>query len=454
MKAIGRETLSFEQSLAMSEGHSWLRQPVEPCAESCCLRLCRAVRAWWRETTDVVILNSPWLKRSTGRALRCIWISIHLLIWLITFRISDAMSFVKEHSWLQLELALSLVCFAHVLCVSVWTARDDVWTGLLLCVGQFLSFRAYNSGLSPHSERDDLADCFVILCHCNVHPVAIALVFFAFAYTMLGDVLSSNPRSISWTLLQHDAHICIALSCLLLAFTTDFSKRIKAVTTGMLHGAADSSGDPVLQSPVAGRSGRTWCWLAGMHSWLWAAYHIQIRTSRGQTLNGVRYALLALPPVALIACCWRKLDSLQGDMLLAFICQMPPTLPMIYQGATDSEVIFFFHGGQQVLATQTLIQAGCHPLLCAGSTLLPLLNLLWGGIHATSLRPSIPQLMRQPVVCLVLICSHFVDYSARMKAIQEGFLSSEGNARTLQLASGLEPLGRRHSREVPCGLPP
>ena len=256
---------------SMSEADSWLRQPVEPCAESCCVQLCRAVVTWWRETTDVVILNSPWLKRSTGRALRCIWICIHLVMWSITFQKSDAKAELRDDSWLQLELAVTLLCFVHVLCVSLWTGRDDFWTGLLLCVGLFLSFRVYNvyNALNLRSQRNDLANFIVTLCHCNVHPVAICLVFVAFTYLINSDVLSSNPSSISWRLFQKDAHILIALCCLLCAFTTDFSKRIKAVTTGMLHGTeGDPTADPVLKSPVAGRTGRTWCWLAGMHFWL------------------------------------------------------------------------------------------------------------------------------------------------------------------------------------------
>lgn len=36
---------------------------------------------WWRETTDHVILNSPWLKRETGHAFRFLWALMHLLWW-------------------------------------------------------------------------------------------------------------------------------------------------------------------------------------------------------------------------------------------------------------------------------------------------------------------------------------------------------------------------------------
>ena len=69
--------------VVMSEGESWLGQPVEPYSESRAARVGHAVADWWRETTDVVILNSPWLKRSTGRALRCIWSCVHLGRWLM-----------------------------------------------------------------------------------------------------------------------------------------------------------------------------------------------------------------------------------------------------------------------------------------------------------------------------------------------------------------------------------
>ena len=167
------------------------------------------------------------------------------------------------------------------------------------------------------------------------------------------------------------------------------------------------------------------------------------------TAANVIYVLLALPLFALVACRWRQLDSLQGDMVLGFMCQMPPALVIINEGITGT--IFHFHWGEMVvLATQTSIQAGCHPLVCAAAALLPFLNLLWLVICVNYFSiSSIPHLLTQPAVSLVLICSHFVDYSKRMKAIQEGFLSSETNARTQHLASALEPLGRRHERAMP-----
>lgn len=40
---------------------------------------------WWRETTDVVILNSPWLRRETGRSLRIMWVIVHILWWSIHY---------------------------------------------------------------------------------------------------------------------------------------------------------------------------------------------------------------------------------------------------------------------------------------------------------------------------------------------------------------------------------
>ena len=46
------------------------------------LKACGALTmTWWRETTDRVVLNSPWLRRDTGRFFRCMSISLHGMAW-------------------------------------------------------------------------------------------------------------------------------------------------------------------------------------------------------------------------------------------------------------------------------------------------------------------------------------------------------------------------------------
>ena len=89
-----------------------------------------------------------------------------------------------------------------------------------------------------------------------------------------------------------------------------------------------------------------------------------------------------------------------------------------------------------LLATQTMIQAGCHPVVCAAFTLPLFIQTVWlcqsaADVSLYYLYYDGIYLLTAPVVCFVLICSHFVDYFARMKAIRAGFLSTEGNARSV-----------------------
>ena len=167
--------------------------------------------------------------------------------------------------------------------------------------------------------------------------------------------------------------------------------------------------------------------------------------------------LVFLLVCALSAYSWRNFDSHRADIVLGIMCHLPATL-LSAELATGQAIPFspnmpFAYPPvlrlqlMHVLATQTLVQAGCHPGVCAAFTLPLCAFALWErALFAGDLSKMDTihvRLLMGPLVCVVLICSHLIDYFARMKAIQEGFASSAENARTREHlpSPGVEQLG-------------
>ena len=418
---------------------------------------CAGLLAWWRETTDVVILNSPWLKRSTGRGLRCIWIALHLLQWFLLLALDSGGLIMHPNGWVLLfELIVVLCCFAQTLWVSLVTHRDGFWSGLLFCIGILLSFSCYETakfGASNIFAFDNFCYAMVTFCHCNVHPVAIwSVVGSLVVVGVVGELVYDEAEilvGIGW-------HFLISCSFIVLAFSIDFSNRIKAVSSGVLHGES-SSANP-LESPVAGRSGRTPCWLAALNSWFWfivGAFEANLSLETRTRLAAVTALVCFLASVLLTPS--NYFYSLRSDIALGLLVHSPPMLlllfqvePTLWQSTSYAEYIHlvtlwvYYVVVADLLATQTLIQAGCHPLVCAALA-LPI------SCHAlliTMPRSGLHEVMEweawliAPVVSLVLIASHSIDYFSRMKAIQEGLASSEQNARSGErMGQTVEPLG-------------
>ena len=450
---------------SMNEGASWLREELDEQYEERAVRICRAVRAWWRETTDVVFLNSPWLKRSTGRALRCVWICIHLARWLVFFLLYEkALEKATRSLYIQLDLMFMVFCFARVLWVAIMTEKDSIWSGLLMCIGVLVSFDshsslAYGTGLS----HEDLEIAMLMLFHCNVHPLGMWMILsFAVAIYARGLPDARVPFQSGVEL-----HVLVSLCFIVCAWTIDFSNRIKAVSSGMLYGRGSNSiASAALQSPVAGRSGRIPCWLAGGNNWIWWLLYVKTTTEDNEQL--VRASVLLFFLVLLLgAYAWNTLLGWRADIALGLLCHMPSELIFfdVNSGSKEWDVdmvglalvyepvlnITAICHTASVVATQIMIQAGCHPMVCAAFTLPVFIQTVWlcqsfaGDLSLYYLYYDQIYLLTGPVVCLILLCSHFVDYFARMKAIQEGFLSTEGNA-TVANVTTLERLGQDHGK--------
>ncbi|CAK9085917.1 unnamed protein product [Durusdinium trenchii] len=379
----------------------------------------RAARAWWMETTDDVLLNSPWLRRSTGGWFRCLWILFHVVPWCTGIYMESVQLRQGPDRFPASLLVLALLMFARVVYSSLTKLRDTLQSSLLLCFGSLISYGCWDYlQVEPHELWFDrstfvvgfLGQAFPTLCHCNVHPVALVLLL---AYTVAylwHDFDLHGARPVTFRLL----HILGFQCCMCYAFTRDFTHRVKAVSTGMLEGA---SSDP-LQSPVAGRSARTFCW-------------------RG-------------------AC-----TPFQSDLALCVFCNAGPAwamlrpLPYDYTLAGLGEIsgfgfvrlsfyLYYTSIGctSYVFATQAAIQAGCHPSISLGTSAVMTVFFLVEVLQCNlclQLAWDFGQ-VAEVALSLVLAVNHSVDFTQRLRAISAGLEQSAQNA-----ASSLQVL-RSHER--------
>ena len=435
-------------------GSFW--EPDEP---SRVRRLCSALHRWWLETTDVVILNSPWLRRSTGRAFRSMWMFLHLAWWSFRLREARVRRPLKSGVPAQLGLSLVLLCFARVAWASFQSRSDTVADGLLFSVGLLSSFTV-NDSLTQSSDAfqvyfgaESHALSLLTLCHCNVHPIGLALVF-GFGSSLAASYETSflmwsgddDPYHMAGRVAYH-----LLIECLILcAFTMDFTMRVGAVASGMIYGSGLSKADDVLQSPVAGRSSRKFCWLAGVISWsflLLYMWRIRFDTTQIAWMSTL-FCLLVMSLLMLAGV--PRLSARHSDMMLALLCHGPPTLLALDLYLCLGEEHEFIEENilplsfpswisqsqlSHLLASQTLIQAGCHPFVCA---VFACISPLQFAYFCTQIRRNYDW-YKIPVTA-ALVFSHCVDYFERIKAISEGIRRSEENASRVQFVAtqGLE----------------
>ena len=133
-----------------------------------------------------------------------------------------------------------------------------------------------------------------VLCNCNVHPVVLLLVF---AFTLVYTLLVFRDEGWHFDIVSL-LHITGFQFCMCCSFTLDFTNPMKAVANGMLH-SADSCN--ALDSPVAGRSARGFCWLAGINNWVfvglvcWASSQLHIFPSWMFSLDTICFCLDSFP---------------------------------------------------------------------------------------------------------------------------------------------------------------
>lgn len=128
---------------------------------------------WLRETTDLVILNSPWLRRETGRALRAMWVILHGSWW--CFHRKKALAYpLMTFLWLLL-VTLGMLRL-------VYSSSESLLGTTALCLGLQISSSMQSAWFREYLEVHAQAIVMVVFCHCNVHPASFFIVFMIDTY--------------------------------------------------------------------------------------------------------------------------------------------------------------------------------------------------------------------------------------------------------------------------------
>ena len=96
-------------------------------------------QAWFRETTDPVVLQSPWLRRSTGKALCVCWMCAHFVTW--SLELMRSLTHPRFREWGYFSMYDSIWCMIG-LCLSALIAataalsrRETLRLSLLVAAG-------------------------------------------------------------------------------------------------------------------------------------------------------------------------------------------------------------------------------------------------------------------------------------------------------------------------------
>ena len=143
--------------------------------------------------------------------------------------------------------------------MSIRDKRENLRGTVLFAIGTHVTFGhvAYYVLLAP---AQFLTWSLLVLPHCNTHPVVMSFVFVGSVPSgLMTDTLSMNPY-------EHLIQVQTFANGFLIsvAFSLDFTRRVKAVSSGMIFG---TSGEEPLDSPVAGLSARNVCLLACGVNW-------------------------------------------------------------------------------------------------------------------------------------------------------------------------------------------
>jgi hypothetical protein len=224
--------------MAASDVGSWLEVDPQTGTGSCCsrLKIFGAAKAltWWRDTTDPVVLNSPWLRRGTGRFFRALCTLVQIGAWLFMLLPEPAKmwayAFPKlSHSSMNRGrdiplFALMAVCLTLSSGTSLWTSRESFRGSMFFGIGSAISVQLLSARGHYHYFAHEFSFSFVIavMCHCNVHPAVLFLVVFYHFLRMSGDDLIQGQSLV--TCLSVMTFECT----MLVALTWDFTLRVKA----------------------------------------------------------------------------------------------------------------------------------------------------------------------------------------------------------------------------------
>lgn len=116
--------------------------------------------AWWGETTDIVFLNSPWVKRPFGRGFRIAWMLITLICVASQPDIGAMFLFVSEIK------TIFLIFTWYFWVASLWSLGNSSWESLsALDWSVFEQVRHGSSKSAGHvawSQWDAFTGCIAI----------------------------------------------------------------------------------------------------------------------------------------------------------------------------------------------------------------------------------------------------------------------------------------------------
>ncbi|CAK9024705.1 unnamed protein product [Durusdinium trenchii] len=473
----------------MAEEGSWLLTNPEAGAPSARERLCEwawAVKHWWSEITDPVILSSPWLCPTTGRTLRVLWVLAQLFGWsYLIFRQKGWKEELLEGS-LRLDFAILILLLLGTLFTTLAQKRESVLGSVCLCLGVMESFQMLAITVSPGDENHHLVIAFVVLCHSNVHPVALLIVViycitFAWRWTDMIEEISRRFSDESLKKILHymdDKERGFLLHNILFEFIMfggflwDFTRRVKCVASGCFTNGDNE--DPS-SSPVLGRQGRLFCWAAAINSWVWWLWLIWSKRKMLEEIprhwmkflfkehlpSGSFYFIPTVPVLLLVYCgasAWEK------DITLAVCCYIPPIFMSLETALELSNPIHIDFIDDRtlclvevLLATQITLQAGCYPLVCISA--MGLITLLICSMWPSWLFRKMwmdyqdPSTLVPVVLGLawILVFCHTITFHARWRAIRAGMERSASNAQSALRVLGMEvELAPRPRRRCLC----
>eukprot|EP00913_Durusdinium_trenchii_P003205 g2964.t1 len=223
--------------------------PVEVAEARARERLCEwawAVKHWWSEITDPAARLTRTARGSTGAR------KGELGVELMDSVVRGWKEELLEGS-LRLDFAILILLLLGTLFTTLAQKRESVLGSVCLCLGVMESFQMLAITVSPGDENHHLVIAFVVLCHSNVHPVALLIVViycitFAWRWT---DMIEEISRRFSDESLKKILH-----------YMDDKDARV-------LQKPPESDNEDPSSSPVLRRQGRLFCWAAAINSWVW-----------------------------------------------------------------------------------------------------------------------------------------------------------------------------------------
>lgn len=412
----------------------------------------RSLLGWWKETTDVVMLNSPWMSRRTGLTVRCVTIFLSIVQWCVYWNEFQR----RAARFLFLPYGSFLLMWSF-LAASLWSMftknPESVRGSMALFLGLNLSTWLLAVLTMGNFLPGQFLDIFIILCHSNVHPIALLFHVISAAFSCSNVVPVSGFHSdfnvVEWLYGQ------FAQCILLCAFTWDFTARIQALTelgprtrtprVGAPSRVSASSRAAALEHPLAGRSAWRLSWASGVNQWIWWAvmlavkqWHAQDPLYRRISENRV-FTWTCAAPCVLVFCCLvagrEQCTAVEGEVALAVVCFLPPTLLGVEMtlalAETGSHGFLFgllmetfisIFTAANLLAMQTAVSAGCRPIISAA-----------GGLVATCTSLALWQWYPAAIsirlaLLWVVLLSHITDYRQRLWDMDRlGFADFQGS---------------------------